>query len=339
MLMNRRWVIAMAVVISMAVGGVAVAMTDPTPPVLCGSDDPHCTITVGDPSLGTPSTPGTTTPGGSGAGSCYQPTGPSVPTGLDCLGCKWTQLGASELNAEETALIAKEGGAFYVDRCYNDGGPILCPCSPVHVPDGTTPGTNSKPASDLAATVTFPLPPPKIGTSPGTYAYVGAPTFLYLDAAAWKPVSGSATDGFKTVGAVATPYEVIWDTGDLGGAATVTCTGPGRAYDASKDGSTTPLTELKPPCGYMYSGTSADGQELKAGDPSTRADAVTATVHWKVTWTCVGACDVASGQLADVTSTSSTYRVVYQLESLNCTGVACGGQAPGHGAPPTEPVK
>jgi hypothetical protein len=333
--MRARGVLLVAILATVMGAGIALAAAPP-PPVSCGTAD--CTITVTDPIAGSPSSPGTSTPGTTVEDTCIHPTGPGVPADLDCQGCHWEKVAESDLAPSDSAYLKDHpDGAYYLTRCFGaDGMPIFCPCVPVYQPGKTTPGGKAKPAADLAASVTFPLPSPRLGTSPAGYAYVGTPTYLFIDPDDWKPITKTASDGPTSVTATAKPYKVLWDSGDRSGRRYVTCDGPGRSFSPTVDGAHTPIDDLRPPCGYRYRATSSGGTQLRAGDERTEADKVLATVSWKIRWTCSGSCDAASGSLPDLTSSGSTYRVVYQLQSLNCTGTAC-GRPQGAPAPPTAP--
>ena len=99
----------------------------------------------------------------------------------------------------------------------------------------------------------------------GDAQLVGVATWLWIDPAAWKAVTASASAGPVTTTATATPSKVVWDMGD---GASVTCAGPGTPYDPSQPNATTD-------CSYTWA---APGSYQ-----------VTATVYWSVTWTATGA--------------------------------------------------
>ena len=135
---------------------------------------------------------------------------------------------------------------------------------------------------------------PAIRMAPPTGAaqLVGVATWLWIDPAAWKAVSASASAGPVTTTATATPSKVVWDMGD---GATVTCEGPGTPYDAADPGGSTT-------CSYTW--------------PAPGSYTVTATAYWSVTWTAVGApgggnLGVMAGPPAEVPVT------VTQSEAIN----------------------
>jgi hypothetical protein len=53
---------------------------------------------------------------------------------------------------------------------------------------------------------------------------VNFPTWLWLDAAAWQPITESESQGFTTVTVAATPVEAVWEMGEGN---PVVCDGPG----------------------------------------------------------------------------------------------------------------
>ena len=99
----------------------------------------------------------------------------------------------------------------------------------------------------------------------GSAQLVGVASWLWIDPAAWRAVSASATAGPVTTTATATPTKVVWDMGD---GDSVTCDGPGTPYSASDPNATTA-------CSYTW--------------PAPGSFTVTATAYWSVTWTATGA--------------------------------------------------
>ena len=99
----------------------------------------------------------------------------------------------------------------------------------------------------------------------GDAQLVGVATWLWIDPAAWKTLSASASAGPVTTTATATPSKVIWN---MGNGDSVTCQGPGTPYDPSQPNATTN-------CSYTWAA------------PGTYT--VTATIFWSVSWTAKGA--------------------------------------------------
>lgn len=147
-----------------------------------------------------------------------------------------------------------------------------------------------------------PLPAPAMTMSPnGTDIplLVNLPTFLWIDAAQWRPVTASASAGPVTSTVTATPQRVIWS---MGNGESVTCNGPGAPYVPSLSDDAQPSD-----CSYTYSASSARSPD--------KTFTVTATVEWRVTWTAVGA--PGGGDLGlSRRSSTATVRVA-ELQVLN----------------------
>lgn len=144
------------------------------------------------------------------------------------------------------------------------------------------------------------LPQPKISTSPPlpSGAVVNLPTWLWLNNADWHPVTATAAvDGFN-VTAVATPVSVIWNMGD---GKSVTCTGPGTAYDPTR-----PDASQHSDCTYAFTRSSVN-------QPGS-AFQVTASVQWRTTWQ---ASDGTNGQLAAITRTATIPISVREIQAVN----------------------
>jgi len=94
---------------------------------------------------------------------------------------------------------------------------------------------------------------------------VNVATWLWVNPAAWQPVTATAAAGPVTTTAVAAPAKAVWTMGD---GSTVTCNGPGTPYDTLK-------LEASTSCSYMWS---------TAGTYT-----VTAAVYWTITWTTADA--------------------------------------------------
>jgi hypothetical protein len=142
------------------------------------------------------------------------------------------------------------------------------------------------------------LPSPGVESSPEDEQLVGLPTWLWLDRGEWAPVSATASVPGVSVTAVARPVSVVWMLGD---GSTVTCSGPGTAYTSSSVGP----KSASPDCGHTYRVSSA-------GRPED-AFAVSATVHWRVTWSGAG----QNGVFPDLTTVSSAAFRVAESQGLN----------------------
>lgn len=140
---------------------------------------------------------------------------------------------------------------------------------------------------------------PAIGIAPppGSRGVVGLPVWLWdnVSATTWGPNSASASAGAVTVTATGSVTRIVWDMGD---GQSVTCTGPGEAYQAS-------FGSAQPPCGHTYAQTSASM-------PGGRY-AINATATWVVNWQATTG---QRGQIT-VTRTSASSVVIGELRDLN----------------------
>ena len=149
------------------------------------------------------------------------------------------------------------------------------------------------------------LPLPGVDMSPPAKSdqLVNLETWLWVDPAAFQPVSASAAAGGVAVTTTASPERVTWD---MGNGDRVTCAGPGTPYDPSK-----PASAQQTSCSYTY-------RQSSAGQPGG-AFPVTATVSWQVTWTATGvaAGQPAAGNLGVVTRSSTANVRVAEAEATN----------------------
>jgi hypothetical protein len=170
----------------------------------------------------------------------------------------------------------------------------------------------------LQAEQSLVLPAPSVFRDPSGPAVVNLSTWLWIDPSIWHPESVSASAGPVTATAVAAPVSVTWVMGDGG---TVNCDGPGTPYDAAL-----PAAAQTTACSYRYLVSSA-GQPSPDGNPDHAAFVASATVHWNVEWTAVGA--PGGGPLPPLTTTTTTTIPVEQIESLDLAGAGTpSGAAP-----------
>ncbi|MGP4083867.1 hypothetical protein [Streptomyces sp. KR55] len=197
-----------------------------------------------------------------------------------------------------------EDGAWYVYRCEAGGVRDAYYRPPVWIPDAQNPGGGG-PQVDPAALAEqardqLRLPSPKIETNPVDDQLVNLPTWLWLDRDDWGPVSATASVPGVSVTATARPTTVVWAMGD---GSSVTCKGPGTPYAAGGNPKSS-----SPDCGHTYRSSLADRPN--------QAYAVSATVHWTVTWAGAG----ESGTFPDLTTTSTAAFRVAESQALNTGG-------------------
>ena len=140
------------------------------------------------------------------------------------------------------------------------------------------------------------IPELPVRTAPprGHDGLVGLPEWFWVPGPAWGAVhSPRVTAGPVWAQATAVPKKIIFNPG--GGLPTLTCNGPGTAYQTAR-----PLADQHTACSYTY-------DQPSAGQPGN-AYAASVTVLWNVFW--VGSGD-AGGQVAAgrPVSTPMTIRV------------------------------
>ncbi len=145
------------------------------------------------------------------------------------------------------------------------------------------PGVTIITADELAQRATNELairyPEPRTSPSMAINQLVGIDTWMWIDPAAWQPITATAAIPGLSVTATATPRHTVWDMGD---GTTVTCTGPGIPYDDDR-----PEADQATDCSHTYQ---------RRG-----AYSATATIIWSVRWS---ASDGGAGTLADVARTT-----------------------------------
>lgn len=146
-----------------------------------------------------------------------------------------------------------------------------------------------------------PIPPPAVHLNPpeGRDQVVNLPTWLWIDAAQWQPVSANASAGNVTVTATASPQSVQWD---MGNGDVVTCQGPGTPYDTTKSSS-----QQSTDCSYTY-------RKSSASSPGG-AFVARVTVTWDVTWSAVG---IAGGGNLGAADQSTSFPIrVAEIQAVN----------------------
>ena len=207
---------------------------------------------------------------------------------------------ARPLAAPAASPAVGSGGAWYVYRCTGNGVADAIFRPPVFIPDApTAPGPVLPDPAALARAAydQLRLPSPVIRLSPTGRQLVNLPTWLWLDSTGWGASSATAAVPGESVTAIATPTGVTWSLGD---GSTMTCAGPGTPYVLGMN----PAVG-SPDCGHTY-------RRSSAGQPGS-AYAVTATVHWSVTWAGAG----QAGIFAGLTTTATATVPVAESQALN----------------------
>lgn len=224
-----------------------------------------------------------------------------VPTGIVASSCAWTRLTPEHADIADDMARAgigaergTEPGAWYRRTCDHPDGTTR---PSVHwVVDRVDPAALAEQAADRV-----PIPAPGLGInpSPESGAVVFVDTWLWVDPAAWRPVSAQAAAGGLTVTATASPRRVVWD---MGNGDQITCDGPGTPYDPSRS-----AAEQSTDCSYTYRHSSARAE----GGAYT----VTATVVWQVTWAVAGG--AGGGDLGAASRSQSVRVPVKEIQAVN----------------------
>lgn len=130
--------------------------------------------------------------------------------------------------------------------------------------------------------------------------FVQLPTWFFIPADQWKPVSVTAVVGGVSATVTATPTTLTFDPGN--GDAPVSCTGPGRAWVQGQDDN---LAHAPGGCDYTYTKTTF-------GYPGGMLNA-TYTITWAVSWS---GSDGASGTYPDKTTSSTATFAVAEAQAV-----------------------
>jgi hypothetical protein len=222
-------------------------------------------------------------------------------TGGSSSGCTWELLTEGDVDGiwqqvDDDRVTDPRSYDWYWVTCPDETGGEYTDLVPVPVSD---PVPVDPTVLRDEAVETLVLPTPTIGTSPSGDQVVHVETWLWVDGAIWQPQRQSASAGAVTATVTATPRQVTWD---LGNGDSVTCNGPGTAYDTS-----IPAEEQTTDCSYTYTSTSA-------GQPGDAYE-VTATIEWSVEWTVSGA--AGGGALPALFTAAPTSVRVAELQALN----------------------
>ncbi len=165
--------------------------------------------------------------------------------------------------------------------------------------------------SEAYAEVTPPFAVPLTSPPRDDKQLVGLPTWMWIDPAAWQPVSATAEVPGVSATVTATPVRVVWDMGEqspsgrsiASGGDPVTCEGPGQPFDpAGGDDQTSD-------CSYVFQWDSS-GKDDSTFDAS-------ATVEWAVSYT---ASTGHTGDLDAISRTTEFPLTVTQRQAVVCQG-------------------
>lgn len=152
---------------------------------------------------------------------------------------------------------------------------------------------------------------PSSEANPAIDQIVNAPTWAWVPAGSWQPLSATASAGPVVVTATASPSSINVTYGDGNETRTATCAGPGTPYSdqlANHEDPGAPLSAASPDCGWTYRHTSAGAPKGK--------EPVNAVVTYHVTWSVTGA--PGGGDLGPLNSPPTIYNVpVAEIQVVN----------------------
>ena len=169
-------------------------------------------------------------------------------------------------------------GGCLMPRCGDPLGTGICNAAPAAPADLAQQAWNA-----------LRLPVPDVHTAPprGARGLVGLPEWVWVPRAQWRGLSKRASAGAAWAQVRALPKQLSIEPG--AGLATVTCAGPGTAYDPSR-----PTSGQRTDCSYTYTKSSAS-------QPGA-AYRVRVTAVWGGTWIGSGG---AGGTLPDIRRTAT----------------------------------
>jgi hypothetical protein len=241
-------------------------------------------------------------PGGSGQGAahCYRAGGTEVPCQTED-GYWWSayQCYAAPYDAppgDPAWQGHTDGSLWQCTGCVVGVAPQTCHVQIIWTAPGHGPGPPTPEQLATTALGQMPLAKAEVHTAPEPPAatYIGVENWLWVPVAQWTTLSKSVSAGSTTVTVAATPSLLIWNLGP----SSTTCHGPGKPWaPGMSDAATTN-------CGYTY-------KQSSDREPDGRF-AITATIRYRVTWTCAGTCPTAGGDLGlvDAPAGASTMRVL-----------------------------
>lgn len=146
----------------------------------------------------------------------------------------------------------------------------------------------------------MPIPSPDISIAPAPPrpTLVQLWTWFWVPESQWRSQSESMSAGGITVTVTVEPESVTWNTGE----GSTVCDGPGEPWTPGSDAETSS-------CGHKYTSTTVD-------EPGGKYS-VSATMSWRASWTCEGACIADGGDLGTIESESESAQLeVRQRQSL-----------------------
>jgi len=255
-----------------------------TDPIRAGSGV-ICVVASDPGQPGHPGDPGEPGDGGRAPAACHKSDGTEVPCQTH-EGYWWSgyQCYAAPYDAPPGAPAWQghtDGSLWQCTSCTTAGTSTTCNVQIIWTAPGEEPGPPTPEQLAVTALDMMPLVKADVHTAPAPPAatYVGVENWLWVPDSQWMTLSKSVKAGATTVTVTAAPSQIIWNLGP----ASTTCYGPGKPWvqGMTDSASTT--------CGYTY-------QESSGDQPDGRF-AITATIRYRVTWSCTGTCPSTGGDL------------------------------------------
>lgn len=137
-----------------------------------------------------------------------------------------------------------QDGLFYWVECFSAGGdPLLARY--FQYQQGQPPISPYRLALAASSTLDMPFPEPRTNPERGVDQLVGIDTWLWIDPAAWQPLSTTVSIPGLSATVTATPVSATWDMGDAQDP--VVCDGPGTPYDVGR-----PEAGQSTDCSHLY---------------------------------------------------------------------------------------
>lgn len=143
------------------------------------------------------------------------------------------------------------------------------------------------------------VPSPEPGLSPAGDQIANLPTWLWVDPAGWGPQRSTVAVPGVSVTVIAEPIDITWAFGD---GTSITCAGPGTAYDPRLS-----LSAQRPTCSHTFRRSTAS---MPAG-----SIAAAVTVRWQASWTVAGA--AGGGDLGEIERTTDFSVRVGEVQAIN----------------------
>ncbi|MDH6223664.1 hypothetical protein M2169_000634 [Streptomyces sp. MJP52] len=151
-------------------------------------------------------------------------------------------------------------------------------------------------AQQAVAQLQLPTPIIRMNPDEDFAQVVRVPTWMWMPAASWRPVSETVAVPGVSVTATARPRRAVWSMGD---GASVTCEGPGTPYSSRFR-----ADAQSPDCGHVY-------RRASLAEPGGKYR-VTVTVVWDVEWSGGG----QSGTEHGLSSTAERHVLVDEVQAV-----------------------